>query len=457
MYRKIYFLVIVILFSLSSKFIIAQTFSVKAGSGAGATFSDAIGVYIANGATNSSHPVYVKISGDNANPSYVFYAAGFWNIYSSIDNVNYWYYWTGTAPSTFPVGSSWSDAGGLKAGTSPPKTTQNTTAAITFTNNSSPALSPTVPTLPATNNEIGRFTLQGSRVGGVLQSVIIALSGTRSGMSNIRLWSGSIGGTQLGSDLSDAATITFSSFNSVVDSSAATQYYVTANLSSSATGGATASIPSQDSFTFTGANKPSSFSNALLSSSAVPLPIELSYFAVSANDNNIELSWTTATEINNYGFDIERSTTISPANWKKVGFVQGHGNSNSPKYYLFIDKSPLSGDLLYRLKQIDNNGSFQYYSPVQTKLNIEQYSLKQNFPNPFNPLTIISFTLPYKSNVKLAVYNLLGQIVADLVDQEKDAGVYNVEFNANNLASGVYFYKLNTGKFTAVKKLQVVK
>ncbi len=176
-----------------------------------------------------------------------------------------------------------------------------------------------------------------------------------------------------------------------------------------------------------------------------------------ANGNSVALNWTTATEINNYGFQIESKKEKVESNWETIGFVKGCGNSNSPKEYSFVDKTPPGGKVQYRLQQIDNDGSFKYYGPVEVLLNIAQFSLKQNYPNPFNPVTTISYSLPEKTQVNLAVYDVLGRKVASLVNKEQESGVYDVEFDGRNLNSGIYFYELHAGQYSEVKKLLLVK
>ncbi|WP_304131172.1 T9SS type A sorting domain-containing protein [Ignavibacterium album] len=198
-----------------------------------------------------------------------------------------------------------------------------------------------------------------------------------------------------------------------------------------------------------------------------PLPVELNSFNVKCKMHNVELNWQTATEVNNYGFEIERAIDNGKLiidNWEKIGFVAGHGNSNSPKDYSFIDKDPTSGIIKYRLKQIDTDGSFSYSNEVE--INIEaprEFSLKQNYPNPFNPSTKINWQSPVSGYTTLKVYDVLGNEVATLVDEYKDAGSYEVEFNAVetrrgvSLPSGVYFYKLQAGEFVETKKMILMK
>ena len=161
----------------------------------------------------------------------------------------------------------------------------------------------------------------------------------------------------------------------------------------------------------------------------VALPVELSSFSALINKNVVNLKWQTKTEINNYGFEVERaSSSTSPIQgWEKIAFVNGHGNSNSPKDYSFVDKNPAGGSkFIYRLKQIDTDGKFEYSKEVEIELVPDEFKLFQNYPNPFNPVTNIKFALPKAAKVTLLVYNLLGEKVATLLNEDKEAGFYDV-------------------------------
>ncbi len=201
-------------------------------------------------------------------------------------------------------------------------------------------------------------------------------------------------------------------------------------------------------------------------------PVELvSFTAEFTSSGTVQLNWETATEINNYGFEVQRtdiSSQISEREWETLGFVEGHGNSVSPKYYEFVDENPLADSAEYRLKQIDTDGGFEYYAErVQvagystTDIDDEtmklDYKLAQNYPNPFNPTTQIAFTIPSAGIVKLNVYNVLGEVVSELVNQNLEAGLHEYEFNASNLTSGIYFYSISVNGFREVRKMNLVK
>ncbi len=189
------------------------------------------------------------------------------------------------------------------------------------------------------------------------------------------------------------------------------------------------------------------------------LPIELISFSAGVQGNKVLLNWSTATEVNNYGFDIERRFESAKSNWEKIGSVPGSGNSNSPKAYSFTDNYTLaSGKYSYRLKQIDIDGSFNYSNEIFAEISKPvSYSLNQNFPNPFNPETKISFSIKDAGNVNLTIYNVLGEEVRTILNEFKEAGSYTLNFNAAGLNSGVYFYRLQANNYSEIKKMIVLK
>lgn len=191
------------------------------------------------------------------------------------------------------------------------------------------------------------------------------------------------------------------------------------------------------------------------------LPVELSSFSASAVGSKVKLSWRTATETKNYGFEVERKALNEPSSISKyetVGFVPGSGNSNSPKDYSFTDTKVSSGKYSYRLKQIDSDGSINYSKIIEVDLAApKKYELSQNYPNPFNPVTTINFTLPAATNVKLTLYNLLGEKIKTLVDEYRDEGVHSLNINANDLQSGLYIYKIEAGSFVQERKMMLLK
>ena len=188
------------------------------------------------------------------------------------------------------------------------------------------------------------------------------------------------------------------------------------------------------------------------------LPVELINFQHSITNNDVTLFWTTANEINNSGFDIERK--INNNQWTKIGFVTGKGSTGVRHTYNYVDSHLESGNYKYRLKQIDYNGNYEYF-----QLNGEvvigvpkKFTLNQNYPNPFNPVTKIDFELPVDSKVTLVVYDVTGREVSKLFNNEfRSAGYYTTEFNASKFASGAYFYRLTTDAFSETKRMLLIR
>jgi len=228
------------------------------------------------------------------------------------------------------------------------------------------------------------------------------------------------------------------------------------------------------------------------------LPVELINFTADIIDNEVILNWTTATETNNLGFEVEKKIS----NWQKIAFVKGHGTTTEPQFYSFIDESVASGNYQYRLKQIDYDGSFEYSGIVEVEVGLPtEFSLEQNYPNPFNPSTMIRYEIPGQARndnmlvvlkvydvlgneiatlvneekpsgtyevefygtgltrqfVSLKVYDVLGNEIAILVNEEKPVGSYEVEFDGAGLPSGIYFYQLKTESYIKTKKMIIIK
>ena len=193
-------------------------------------------------------------------------------------------------------------------------------------------------------------------------------------------------------------------------------------------------------------------------SGSPPLPVELSAFSANVlSDKDVMLNWRTETEVDNYGFEIQRQT-FGNTEWTKIGFVDGNGNSNSPKNYSFIDHNPMNGSKFnYRLKQIDTDGEYEFSNVIEAEIFPGKFILSQNYPNPFNPNTKIIYQIPEASKVTIKVYNMLGAEVASLVNETKEPGIYEVEFNGKNLPSGTYIYRLIAGDFIQVNKMVLMK
>jgi len=220
-------------------------------------------------------------------------------------------------------------------------------------------------------------------------------------------------------------------------------------------------------------------------SGIVLLPVELTSFTGSVENKVLNLKWQTATEVNNYGFEIQK-TSPHPSpyqgegvqidrdgrGWVTVGFVKGNGNSYSPKVYSFVDKTVSSGKYFYRLKQIDNDGQYTYSKEVEVDLGTPTaFALEQNYPNPFNPTTSMQYSVSSLPNrtvgkqfVTIKVFDMLGREVALLVNGEKEPGTYTTEFATTGLASGTYIYRMQVypteggaSEFVQTKKMVILK
>jgi len=205
------------------------------------------------------------------------------------------------------------------------------------------------------------------------------------------------------------------------------------------------------------------------------ISVELIEFKARTEKNYVMLEWKTATELNNYGFDIERKDSI--ISWQKIGFINGNGTSTTPKSYTFSDNIVKNGyKYKYRLKQIDINGDYKYSSEIEVVANLlpATYSLSQNYPNPFNPSTVINYQIPQAGKVTIKIYDIIGNEITTIVNEYKDAGSYSVTFSANGgslsagshgasggnaetLSSGIYIYKLIAGGFVSSKKMMLIK
>ena len=188
------------------------------------------------------------------------------------------------------------------------------------------------------------------------------------------------------------------------------------------------------------------------------LPVELSAFTASVNGANVTLKWTTASEINNAGFSIERKSSANNV-WTTIGNVSGNGTSTAPHSYSYTDANVLSGNYNYRLKQTDFNGNYEFHN-LSSEIGIgtpDKFKLSQNYPNPFNPSTTINFDMPVDGFVSLKVYNTSGKEVATLVNNTLTAGYHTVNFNASSLSSGVYNYRLESNGISKVMKMALIK
>lgn len=185
------------------------------------------------------------------------------------------------------------------------------------------------------------------------------------------------------------------------------------------------------------------------------VPVELSAFTANVNGTDVSLNWSTATETNNNGFEVQRK---SGEGFITIGFVRGKGTTTEVQNYSYTDSKLNVGSYSYRLKQIDFDGTFEYSNEINVDLTAPSvFALEQNYPNPFNPSTMISYSIPQNSFVTIKVYDIIGNEVATLVNQTQEAGKYDIRFDANNLSNGVYLYSIKTDNFTSTKKMILLK
>jgi hypothetical protein len=207
----------------------------------------------------------------------------------------------------------------------------------------------------------------------------------------------------------------------------------------------------------------SGFPRALVLTLDTTVPVELTRFTATLSEKIVHLNWSTATETNNSGFEVQRKSDLN--DWLAIGFVSGSGTTTEKRNYTYTDKVTSAGNYTYRLKQIDYDGTYEYSDELNIEVSIPvEFELSQNYPNPFNPSTIISFTIQYESSIKLTIFNALGEEVALLINEVKSEGKHDVEFNASNLTSGIYIYRLEatsisgqSANFIATKKMMLVK
>lgn len=192
------------------------------------------------------------------------------------------------------------------------------------------------------------------------------------------------------------------------------------------------------------------------------LPVELASFSSSVTNNDVKLNWSTVSELNNRGYNIERKL-ISENSWSNVGFIDGAGTSGIAHSYSFTDRRLSTGKYNYRLRQTDYNGTYKYYDLAnEVVVGIPtKFALSQNYPNPFNPTTKIDFELPIDGRVTMKLYDITGREIATMMNNElRTAGYYSAVFNGSNFASGTYFYRLDvegTNKFSMTKKMMLIK
>jgi subtilisin family serine protease len=191
------------------------------------------------------------------------------------------------------------------------------------------------------------------------------------------------------------------------------------------------------------------------------IPVELTAFNIDVNKDEVILRWSTATETNNNGFEVQRAflhNEFGKSPYAPVVFVEGYGTTTETRNYSYSDKQLNPGIYFYRLKQMDFDGSFTYSQEVSVEVSIPaEFSLMQNYPNPFNPMTTIEYSLAEKADVKILIYSVLGKQISSLVNMTKEAGYHKYYFDASGLPSGTYIYQIRAGNFIQTKKMMVIK
>jgi hypothetical protein len=188
------------------------------------------------------------------------------------------------------------------------------------------------------------------------------------------------------------------------------------------------------------------------------IPVELTSFTASVTGSDVTLNWVTASETNNRGFEIER-TPAGSSDWVSAGYIEGRGSSAEMNSYSFTDYNLSSGLYSYRIKQLDYDGTVTVYNLAENvTIGIpSEFALEQNYPNPFNPETTIRFAIPQKEHVTISVYDILGNQVASVLNETKEAGSYTVGFSGSLLPSGVYIYTISAGSFSQSRKMTLMK
>jgi len=331
---------------------------------------------------------------------------------------------------------------------------------VTFTNGSSFSASPST---DAGDQALGRFYLTTDLPGAVLQGASIKLNGTRTGLSNFKLWESEndafnsdvdlqIGST-VESDPGDGASVSFSGFDAIIPE-IGSYYFLTADLASGATGGVQGFIVENASLTLNGGNLDGTISNAPLSGSEVPLPVELSSFVAQVTQGNVQLSWTTESETENSHFLVYRDGEV-------IATVEGAGTTSETHSYSYTDALVEPGVHEYALADVTYGGEVVMHESVEVEVETEimeaDFVLNKAYPNPFNPTTVISMHYAVGSNAVLNIYNTQGVLVDQLVNGFVEAGTYDITWDASDMPSGVYIVKMIAGNVMQSQKIVLMK
>ena len=338
------------------------------------------------------------------------------------------------------------------------------------------------PTPPQDNWPLGQFSLRASSTStGPLNSVTVTLGGTYSGLSGATPFRVYVSNTNnfasaspIGSDAAEAGgSVTFSSLNDAIPTTMR-YYWVTVDLSSSASGTIDGTIPDEDALDISNYNFLYADYGQLNAGSDASLPVELVYFSARLDLSSVILEWVTESEVDNLGFILERRTVEANGNssvWRQIAGYQtndalkGHGNTSQRTQYTFTDSRVQDGfTYQYRLGDVDINGKIEYHDAIEVTAGKvvptlpEKFALLPAFPNPFNPSTELTFTLPEAAEVQLAIYNLSGQLVRTLAAGQKGASIHKVTWDAKaesglRVAGGIYLAVFQANDFVAQKKL----
>jgi hypothetical protein len=192
----------------------------------------------------------------------------------------------------------------------------------------------------------------------------------------------------------------------------------------------------------------------IASAPCIATPVTFRDFSLQVKSNNVELFWSTASESNNRGFEIERSTTGN--NWTRIGFVPGVGNSQILQKYTYTDKGLSNGRYFYRLKQVDLDGRFSYSRVLSAAVDGKySFSLEQNFPNPASGNTVIPYSVPVRAKVLISLFDVQGRVIKVLVNESKEPGYYTHGLSTSGLARGIYYYRMQSDEFSATRKLVI--
>ncbi len=346
-------------------------------------------------------------------------------------------------------------------------------AVITFTNGSS--FTPAV-TVGSTDQAIGRFQLAADVAGATFTDAVIKLNGTRTGLSNLKLWQSTDatfgGDTQLGStvavDPGTGNSVTFSSFSSSI-TTGGLYYFLSGDVAGGASGAVQGVIASEGNLTLSKGTLSSTFTNAPLSNGEASLPVDLSSFSARCEGKSVIIEWTTESETNNLGFILERSldeniwTTI--ASFQTHDELKGQGNTSSATEYTFTD-SDLEEEATYsyRLSDVSTDGDINIYASLSITVNAlpKATEMEKAYPNPFNPQTYITYHLSENVDVNIAVFDMLGRQVKTLYAGQQPAGSYHIYWNTSNTAggkvpTGTYLIRMQAGNVQKIQKVMLIK